>query len=114
MIVITFIAHDLAADKRWLDYIQLESLDELVGWLQGMGSLTFNLNKKKRILTAAGWEKCPAPVPNLIQIKSNDGNMLFKLEKIVSNEGILYEDVKHCSERIVDLVALKYDIKHIQ
>jgi hypothetical protein len=32
---------------------------------------------------------------------------LVNVKKIVSGDGILFEDVKHCSEKIVDLMASK-------
>lgn len=109
MILVLFRVHDLATDKTHLDFIQLDHPQDVLGWLSGLGDqVVFNLIKKNKVLTAAGWEKTSVPVPNLIQVISRDEKTLFKVEKIISDKGILYSDISHCSELIVDLMASKY------
>jgi hypothetical protein len=108
MIVVTFTRQSLTEGKPVLDFVHLDTVDELPSWLQGMGTkLVFSLVKKKRRLTQDGWEKNTVLAANLIQTVDEAQNMLVNIKKIVSGDGILFEDVKHCSEQIVDLMALK-------
>jgi hypothetical protein len=108
MILVTFTRQALPDGKPVLDFVHLDTIDELPSWLQGMGTrLTFSLVKKKRRLTQEGWEKNTVLAANLIQIIDDGSQMLVNVKKIVSGSGILFEDVKHCSEQIVDLMALK-------
>jgi hypothetical protein len=112
MILIVFTVHDLGTDKKHLDFIQLDHPQDFLGWLSGLGSqIVLNLTKKNRVFTAAGWEKTSIPVPNLIQVISDNEKVLFKVDSVRSDKGILFEDVKHCSEQFVDLVAANWVIQ---
>jgi hypothetical protein len=114
MTLIIFRVHELDTNHQYLDYIQLERLDEVLGWLAGLGSqIAFTLNKGSQILTAAGWETSPVSMPNLIQVISDDEKTLFKVDSIRSDDGILFEDVKHCSGLFVDLMAAKWEFKQV-
>lgn len=108
MILVTFTRQALPDGKPVLDFVHLGSVEELPSWIQGLGTkMTFSLVKKKRRLTQEGWEKNTVLAANLIQVVDEAQNMLINVKKIVSGSGILFEDVKHCSEQIVDLMALK-------
>ena len=114
MILITYTRLDITTSKKQLDYVKLEALEDVWGWLEGLnGQIVFSLNKKKRVLTPSGFRKSPVVVPNLLQVVSHDENTLFNVLKIVSDEGVLFDYILHSSEKIVDLVAAKYEFKPI-
>lgn len=108
MIIITFIKHNLNTDKKELDYTQLESIEDLLPWLKSIGGeIIYILTKNKKILTPSGWKKAYTPTANLLEVFNINQKILFRIQKVVSNEGILFEDIKHCSEQLVDYIALK-------
>jgi hypothetical protein len=115
MILITYTRLELATSKKQLDFVKLDSLDDIWGWLDGLGGqLVFQLTNKKKVLTPQGFKKCPVPVPNVIQIISEDENTLFNVEKIICERGILFSSITHCSEELVDYIALKCEIRRTQ
>jgi hypothetical protein len=111
MILITYTRHTLADDKKQMDYVKLAALDEVWDWILSLGGrLSFSLTKKKRTLTQSGWEKFEVNPPDVFTIFLDDPRTVITLYRIVSEDGILFENIKHCSGTIVDLVASKCEI----
>lgn len=111
MILIVFTRATPPDYRKQLDYARLDTLDEFWEWLNRQGEkLTYSLNKKKRTLTPSGWDKSGANPANLIQVIQGDPRMVTTIERIVSEDGILFENIKHCSESLVSLIALKCEI----
>jgi hypothetical protein len=108
MILVTYKQHFKGGSKPRLDYKQFETVQAFVDWFHSQGSrLYYRLIKKNRTLSPEGWDKKRPHDIVFLQAKDDTLNMLTTIDKVVSNEGILFEDVKHCSDVIVDCIALK-------
>lgn len=108
MILITFIKHNLNTDKKELDYKQFKTIEELHSWLSCIGeTLIYSLTKNNRVLTPSGSKKAHSSEVNLLEVMNKEENILFKVQKVVSNDGILFESIKHCSAELFDYIALK-------
>lgn len=95
-----------AADYKWFD-----SVEDFVGWFRMQGdNMTFSLVKKNRSFTQDGWVKKDVSTINSMSNLNRDTKTFLKVSKIITDKGILFEDIRHCSEEIVDCMALKCEI----
>lgn len=109
MIIIYYIRESVPDNTKQMDYLWMNTIEEFVDWFFSQGDqVTFSLNKKNRSLTPNGWEESPAYAANVLTAYDSASQIAVKIHKIVSDEGILFEDVIHCSEQIVNQIALKY------
>jgi hypothetical protein len=112
MIIIYYTRQILPSGSKQPDFAKVNTVEEFVDWFSSLGDrIMFNLVKKNRSLTPEGWEKSLAHSANVMQAYNTDQKMALTINKIVSDEGILFEDIKYCSEQIVDQMALKCVIK---
>jgi hypothetical protein len=112
VIVIYYIRESVLDNTRKMDYTSVNTVEEFVDWFFKLGDrVTFSLIKKNRSLTPEGWEKSPVYSANVLSAYDSHHQIAIKIIRIVSDEGILFEDIKHCSEMIVDQIALKCVIK---
>jgi hypothetical protein len=90
------------------DFVILNTVDEFIEWLLKQGDrITFNLVSKNRILTHEGWKKQVVPSAHLIQAYDSTQKIFITINRIVSDEGVLFDNIKHCSKVIIDEMALK-------
>ena len=112
MIVVTYIRSITATQKRELDYISVDNIESFIEWFFNQGSrFNINLVDTDKILTSTGWIPNPQPsipVANILQALDDTLDMVITVQKIVSDDGILFEYIKHCSQQIVRHMALKY------
>ena len=115
MLLVTYIIQNIITGTSQMDYSTFETWGELYRWLTGYdGELIFSLNKQNYTLTSEGWEKMNVSPANLIQVRVDSPEKMFiTVDKIVSDDGIIFENIKHCSETIIDLMSLKYEFKNI-
>lgn len=111
MILVTFTRKFVEQPQQQAEYKWFESVELFVDWLQQQGTLAFSLSKGTRSFTQHGWVKRIQSPAQTMQAMDTTLKMVIKVNKIIADEGILFEDVKHCSEQIVDCMALKCVIK---
>lgn len=108
MILVTYTQHNLSTNKKEMDYVNLKDLDAVVNWIWELGDkVMFKLIHNTVYLTQSGWKNLEVSTPNLIQVKNTSTNMYYTVQKVVSNEGILFEHIQHCSEQLIQPMALK-------
>jgi len=108
MVLVTYTKHNLFTNKKEMDYVSLNNLNEFINWLRELGDdVMFKLIKKNRVLTQTGWKPIEVSIPNLIQVKDSGTNMYYTIDKVVSDDGIIFEHINHCSEELVRYIALK-------
>lgn len=109
LMIIIYYIRTAPDNTKKMDYLWLDTIEEFVDWFFSQGDqVTFSLNKKNRSLTQEGWEMSPVYAANVLTAYDSASQIAVKIIKIVSDEGILFEDIIHCSEMIVDQIALKY------
>lgn len=115
MILITYTEYNLETQTKQLDYVQLKTLNDIWDWLKKFdGEINFILNRKKRTLTPKGWVPLTQNISNIIQIITNNGKMVVNIDKIISNYGIIFESINHCSQHFSLLIALKCEIALVE
>lgn len=108
MILATFTRQHRSGNKPQLDYQFFESIELLVDWFKSQGDkLTFSLSKKNRSFTQYGWVPKVQSSAQTMTAYDSTLEMVTRMHRITSDEGILFEDVKHCAGSIVDCMALK-------
>ena len=92
-----------------LDYISVDDITSFIEWFFTQGDkFNINLVQQEKILTYSGWIPRPVyPPVNILQAIDETLNTVTTIQKINSDEGILFEYIKHCSTQIVAQMALK-------
>ena len=115
MIFAIFTRQTLEGGKKQADYNQFTSVEEFVDWFQNQGDrLLFSLSKRNRSFTQNGWVRKEGSPAQILQAIDSSLKMVTTIDRITSNEGILFESIKHTAESIVDCMALKCEIKPIE
>lgn len=109
MILIAYTRRKEGTSKSKMDYTSVPDMDAFVDWFFKLGDKPhLNLPTQDTVLTEQGWiPNVVKPAICVMENKDTTHNMVISIKKIVSDEGILFEDIKHCSMRIVDYMALK-------
>jgi hypothetical protein len=112
MIFAIFTRQPIDGGKKQADYKQFTSVEEFVDWYQKQGDkLLFSLGYKKRILTESGWIKLDVPAANFMQAIDTKYKIVVDIKRVVRDDGILFDDVTHCSEELVSCIASKRVLK---
>lgn len=110
MILVTFTRQFLDSDKPQAEYKWFETVEQFIDWLKQQGDLVYSLTKGSRSFTQHGWVKKIESPAQVLQATDTSLKMVVKVNKVIADDGILFEDVKHCSGLIVDWMALKCEI----
>lgn len=108
MILVTFTRRYISSSAPSYDYQRFETIEEFIDWYKEQGdAFNFTLPQRGRSLTQYGWLPMPAsPVPVMETIDYRR-RVATKIDRVICDEGILFEYIKHCSDSIVDCMALK-------
>ena len=98
--------------KKQADYQKFTDVDAFVDWFRAQGDkLVYSLSKKNRSLTQNGWVRRDSSPAQILQAIDSSLKMVTTIDRIVSDEGILFDNVIHCSEELVSCIASKCVLK---
>lgn len=112
MILVTFTRKFVDSLKSQAEYKWFENIELFVDWLQRQGTLAYSLTKGSRSLTQHGWVKRTESPAQILQAMDTNLKMVLNVNKIISDEGILFDSLLHNSDEIVRHIEDKCHLKH--
>jgi hypothetical protein len=112
MILVTFTRQSIGSAHKQMDYGWFDNVESIIEWFNNQGDKPeYNLIKKNRSLTQYGWIDGTQLPAQVLRTTNTAIKIITQVDEIVSDEGILFSDIQHCSEQIIDCMALKYVLK---
>ena len=112
MIFAVFTRRPIGEGTKQADYKQFASIEEFVDWFQNQGDrLLFSLSKRNRSFTQNGWVRKESSPAQILEAIDTSLKMVTNVQKVVSDDGILFDNVIHCSEELVSCIASKCVLK---
>ena len=113
MIFVTYILHSKLFDRKVHDYATFESISEFLNWFESQGDeLYFSLTSGKESLTESGWVKQIESPAQILRVVDTKRKTVTRINTVISDDGILFDDIRHCSKSFVRQMALKREIAY--
>ena len=112
MILATFTRQSLDSNHKQADYQWFDNLNSFVDWYKNQGDkLVYSLRAGKKSLTQNGFVTFIESPASILQVTDTTLRIHTEVEKLISDEGLIFNNIQHSSQQLVNCMLLKCVLK---